>query len=89
MHLLDEQHTVSLITLDGVTTRIASARLTANDTLEDLREEVENAAGRAANDILPAFDQAFEQCEAIPGNLVSIDMPYAAGTVRVERHIAA
>lgn len=89
MHLLDEKHIVSLITLDGVTSRIASARLTADDTLDDLRDDVESAAGRAANNVLPAFDQAFEQCEAIPGNDVSIDIAYPAGTVRVERRIAA
>jgi len=89
MHLLDEQHTVSIISLDGVTQPIATARLTADDTLETLRDDVQSAVGRAANDVMPAFDQAFEQCEAMPGNLASIDVAYGAGTVRVERRLAA
>lgn len=92
MQLLDEQHVVtliSLISLDGLAQPVATARLTADDTLETLREEVERAAGRAANDVMPAFDQAFEQCEATPGNLVSIDVAFASGTVRVERRLAA
>lgn len=89
MNLLDEKHTVSLITIDGVTTKIASARLTADDTLDGLRHEVERAAGRAANDVLSAFDAAFEQCEAIPGGTVVVETAYESGTVRVERRLAA
>lgn len=89
MHLLDEQHTVSLIALDGFTQSIATARLTADDTLDTLREDVQSAAGRAANDVMPAFEQAFEQCEATPGNLASIDVSFTSGTVRVERRLAA
>ena len=87
--LLDEQHSATIVSLDGVTTTLATARLNETDTLEGFRDEVANAAGRAANDVLDAFDAAFEQCEAVPGNTVTVDVTCATGTVRVQRLLAA
>lgn len=89
MNLIDEQHTVTLITIDGVTTQVASARLNEDDSLETLREDVMRESGRIANDVMPAFDAAFAECEAKPGNVVVVDMHHISGTVRVERRLAA
>lgn len=93
MHLLTERHSVELV--QGSDRQIvATADLCSDDTLDALRGRVVLAGGAyfriADRDALgQAFDQAFERCEARPGDDASGVVPFADGEITVTRRIAA
>lgn len=89
MHLLDEKYAVSLVTIDGQTRLLATGRLNEDgqnrDTLAyDVTREVGND-----NDTVTAFNSAFEEAEARPGNVVRTEAYCQRGTIIVERRLAA
>ena len=89
MHLLDEKYSVSLVTVDGQTRLLATGRLNEDDqnrdTLaSDVAYEVSND-----NDAVSAFNTAFEEADARPGNIVRAEAQFQRGTIVVERKLAA
>lgn len=89
MRLVDEQHTVSLVSIDGLTRVIATGRLNEDDQgLDTLKDEVVREFGND-NEAVIAFDAAFEQCEAKPGGAVIAEATFERGTIVVERRLAA
>ena len=89
MRLLDERHIVSLVTIDGLTRVIATGRLNEDGQgLDTLKDEVVREFGND-NDAVGAFESAFEQCEAKPGNSSVAEATFEAGTIIVARDLAA
>ena len=67
MIMLNEIHTV-LATRDGEHLTSFKARLNENDTVGGMRERLVAALDGDEAAIGSAFDAAFEECEAIPGD---------------------
>lgn len=93
MHLLTERHSVEIA--QGTDRQVvATADLCSDDTLEQLRGRVVLAGGayfRIADreGLGQAFDEAFELCEARPGDDASGVVEFAGGQVTVTRRLAA
>jgi hypothetical protein len=88
MQTLDEQHEVSIVSIEGVSRVIATGRLNESQSVQDLKDQVEIEFGND-NDAMTAFDNAFEQCEARPGNASTAEAMFNLGTIVVKRTLAA
>lgn len=93
MHFLTERHSVEI--LQGTERQtVATADLCSEDSLDDLRDRTVNTGAAyfhiADRDgIGRAFDEAFERCEARPGDDASGVVAFEGGEITVTRRLAA
>lgn len=67
MIMLDEIHTVTA-SVDGETVSSFEARLNDSDTVGGMRDRLVAALDEPEAEVASAFDAAFGDCEAIPGD---------------------
>ena len=88
MQILDEQHEVSIVSIEGVSRVIATGRLNETQSIDYLKDQVKHEFEND-NDVMTAFNNAFEQCEAQPGNTSTAESMFTLGTIIVKRTLAA